>query len=209
MVLTHKKGRRSKRIAKSVFFERKTGLEPATLTLARLCSTNWATSASLQDRACSGFLLKTMQRYKLFSNPPNLPSGRHGNYIKIAKGLIVVERRRRALQGRYPFIAQGASPGLIIETYLLSPKGAALPRRKCKCSRCSAAPCWSSSSFSSVCTQSFISGFALISPWAMQECRPKGLLYDKILINHLVILKRETCVASAVWCDSLILFVFL
>ena len=130
MVLTHKKGRRSKRIAKSVFFERKTGLEPATLTLARLCSTNWATSACLQDRACSGFLLKTMQRYKLFSNPPNLPSGRHGNYIKIAKGLIVVERRRRALQGRYPFIAQGASPGLIIETYLLSPVGAALPRRK-------------------------------------------------------------------------------
>ena len=27
--------------------ERKTGLEPATLTLARLCSTNWATSALL------------------------------------------------------------------------------------------------------------------------------------------------------------------
>ena len=76
------------------------------------------------------FLLKTMQRYKLFSNPPNLPSGRHGNYIKIAKELIVVGRRRRALKGRYPFIAQGASPGLIIETYLLSPKGAALPRRK-------------------------------------------------------------------------------
>ena len=39
-------------------------------------------------------------------------------------------RRRRALKGRYPFIAQGASPGLIIKTYLLSPKGAALPRRK-------------------------------------------------------------------------------
>ena len=49
--------------------------------------------------------------------------------IKITKELIE-GRRRRALQGRYSFIAQGASPGLIIETYLLSPKGAALPRRK-------------------------------------------------------------------------------
>ena len=52
-----------------------------------------------------------------------------GKRIKIAKELIG-RRRRRALQGRYSFIAQGASPGLIIETYLLSPKGAALPRRK-------------------------------------------------------------------------------
>ena len=42
----------------------------------------------------------------------------------------MVGRRQRALQGRYSCIAQGASPGLIIETYLLSPKGAALPRRK-------------------------------------------------------------------------------
>ena len=25
-----------------------------------------------------------------------------------------------------------------------------------------------------VCTQGFISGFALIPPWAMQECRPVG-----------------------------------
>ena len=70
-----------------------------------------------------------MQRYKLFSNPPNLPSGKQGKRIKIVKELIG-GRRRRALQGRYSCIAQGASPGLIIETYLLSPKGAALPRRK-------------------------------------------------------------------------------
>ena len=70
-----------------------------------------------------------MQRYKLFSNPPNLPSSRHGNYIKIAKELIVVGRRRRALQGRYSCIAQGASPGLIIEILLLSPKGAALSQQ--------------------------------------------------------------------------------
>ena len=32
--------------------------------------------------------------------------------------------------GRYSCIAQGASPGLIIGTHLLSPKGAAFPRRK-------------------------------------------------------------------------------
>ena len=70
-----------------------------------------------------------MQRYKLFSNSPNLPLGKQGNRIKIAKELIG-RRRRRALQGRYSCIAQGASPGLIIETYLLSPKGVALPRRK-------------------------------------------------------------------------------
>ena len=40
-------------------------------------------------------------------------------------------RRRRALQGRYSRIAQGASPGLIIGTHLLSPIGAAQPQSKC------------------------------------------------------------------------------
>ena len=40
------------------------------------------------------------------------------------------QERRWALQGRYSCIAQGTSPGLIIGTHLLSPKGAALPRSK-------------------------------------------------------------------------------
>ena len=42
--------------------------------------------------------------------------------------------------GRYSCIAQGASPGLIIVTHLLSPKGAALPRRKANARAVSAAP---------------------------------------------------------------------
>ena len=29
-----------------------------------------------------------------------------------------------------------------------------------------------------------------LAPWAMQECRPKGLLYHEILINYLIILIR-------------------
>ena len=36
-----------------VKWERKTGLEPATPTLARLCSTNWAIFAYVMQRACS------------------------------------------------------------------------------------------------------------------------------------------------------------
>ena len=39
---------------------------------------------------------------------------------------IYINRQKRALQGRHPFIAQGASPGLVIETNLLSPVGAEL-----------------------------------------------------------------------------------
>ena len=42
--------------------------------------------------------------------------------------------------GRYSCIAQGASPGLIIVTHLLSLKGAALPRRKANARAVSAAP---------------------------------------------------------------------
>ena len=80
---------------------------------------------------------------------------------------------RRAPTGRYSCIAQGASPGLIIETHLLSPKGAALPRRKANARAVSAAPT-ELILFLSVCTQGFISGFALISPWAFQECRAYG-----------------------------------
>ena len=79
-------------------------------------------------------------------------------------------RRRRALKGRYPFIAQGASPGLIIEIYLLSPKGAALPRRKANAHV--VVPLLRSSYFlCTLFTQGFISGFALIPPWAMKRCR--------------------------------------
>ena len=34
--------------------------------------------------------------------------------------------------------------------------------------------------FLSVCTQGFISGFALIPPWAMQECRAYGTRYHRV-----------------------------
>ena len=40
----------------------------------------------------------------------------------------------------------------------------------------------------SVRTQGFISGFALIPPWAMQECRPVGALLR--LPDHFIILMR-------------------
>ena len=78
--------------------------------------------------------------------------------------------RRRALQGRHSCIAQGASPGLIDKTHLLSPKGAALLVDQDKCSRYSAAPA-ELLFFASMFTQGSISGFALITPWALQECR--------------------------------------
>ena len=46
-----------------------------------------------------------------------------GNRIKIIKWL---GRHREALQGRHSCIALGASPGLIVNQHILSPKGAAL-----------------------------------------------------------------------------------
>ena len=55
-----------------------------------------------------------------------LPRTYFGEYVV----LISCCYYRRAPTGRYSCIAQGASPGLIIGTHLLSPKGAALPRRK-------------------------------------------------------------------------------
>ena len=55
-----------------------------------------------------------------------LPRTYFGEYVV----LISCCCYRRAPTGRYSGIAQGASPGLIIGTHLLSPKGAALPRRK-------------------------------------------------------------------------------
>jgi len=59
---------------------------------------------------------------------------------------------------------------LIIDAHLLSPKGAAPPRRKANARV--VVPLLRSSLF--LCplfTQGFISGFALIPPWALQECR--------------------------------------
>ena len=73
--------------------------------------------------------------------------------------------------GRYSCIAQGASPGLIIGIHLLSPVGAALPIRKANARAVSAAPTELNLLLSAY-PQGFISGFALISPWALQECRP-------------------------------------
>ena len=55
-----------------------------------------------------------------------LPRTYFGEYVV----LISCCCYRRAPTGRYSCIAQGASPGLIIGTHLLSPKGAVLPRRK-------------------------------------------------------------------------------
>ena len=46
--------------------ERKTGLEPATPTLARLCSTKWATSA---------YCIKYRRTYFLFFRPPSRKIG--------------------------------------------------------------------------------------------------------------------------------------
>ena len=78
---------------------------------------------------------------------------------------------RRAPRGRYSCIAQGASPGLIIGIHLLSPVGVALPIRRANARAVSAAPT-ELNLILSVCTQGSISGFALIPPWAMRECRP-------------------------------------
>jgi len=81
---------------------------------------------------------------------------------------------RRALQGRHPCIAQGASPGLGIDIHLLSPLGAAQPQSKCPNTRAVSAAPSELILFLSVNTQGFISGFALIPPWAMQEYRAYG-----------------------------------
>ena len=73
--------------------------------------------------------------------------------------------------GRYSRLAQGASPGLIIGTsFFEPPTGAALPRRRANARAESAAPT-ELSFFLSMFTQGSMSGFALIPPWALQECR--------------------------------------
>ena len=94
------------------------------------------------------------------------------NRIKIIK-YIDWEDVEEPCKGDTPaFIAQGASPGLIIGTHLLSPKGAAQPQ--CKANTCSVSAAPTELIFFSVYTQGFISGFALITPWALQECRAYG-----------------------------------
>jgi len=61
---------------------------------------------------------------------------------------------------------------LIIDTHFLSPVGAALPRRKANAH--AVVPLLRSSYFLSMFTQGFISGFALIPPWAMKKYRAYG-----------------------------------
>ena len=86
---------------------------------------------------------------------------------------------KRSCKGQHPFIAQGASPGSVIGTYLLSHVGAALPQRmqshepqRHKPNTCSVrATPTELNPLLSVCTQGSISGFALIPPWAMKKCR--------------------------------------
>ena len=92
---------------------------------------------------------------------------------------------RRAPRGRYSCIAQGASPGLIIGIHLLSPFRGGTSARvlgvvvMLYCiyplghlrAWVSAAPTEFNPLLSAF-PQGFISGFALISPWAMRGCRP-------------------------------------
>ena len=78
------------------------------------------------------------------------------------------------LQARHSCKAQGASPGLIIGTYLLSPFRGGTPLSQTNARAESTAPHRSSYYLLFVFTQGFISGFALIAPWALQECRAYG-----------------------------------
>ena len=55
----------------------------------------------------------------------------------------------------------------------MSPKGAAQSKRKANTHAVSAAP-KGALNFMSLFTQGFILGFALITPWAKQECRAYG-----------------------------------
>ena len=72
--------------------------------------------------------------------------------------------------GRYSRLAQGASPGLGIDTHLLSPKGAALPRRKANARAESAAPTELLFFWPCLPRVLFVP-LALSPPWAMKECR--------------------------------------
>ena len=65
-----------------------------------------------------------------------LPRTHFGEYVV----LISCCCYRRAPTGRYSCLAQGASPGLGIEIFFLSPVGAAQPKSKCPTRAVSAAP---------------------------------------------------------------------
>ena len=92
----------------------------------------------------------------------------------------------RAPTGRYSCKAQGASPGFSELKHLLSPFRGGTSCASIVCGCCvvlylfvGALACGGKCRSLSelillllVCTQGFISGFALISPWARQECRP-------------------------------------
>ena len=89
--------------------------------------------------------------------------------------------------GRYSRIAQGASPGLVVVNPFIEPQRGGTSARvlgvvvMLYCIYLlghllvwvSAAPT-ELNLLLSVFTQGFISGFALIPPWAMQECRAYG-----------------------------------
>ena len=67
----------------------------------------------------------------------------------------------------------GRKPWVSCHRYILSPKGAALSQVETNALAVSAAPT-ELILLLSVCTQGFISGFALISPWAMNKWRAYG-----------------------------------
>ena len=68
----------------------------------------------------------------------------------------------------------GRKPWVNRPPHLLSPKGAAQPQSKCPNTRAVSAAPTELILLLSVDTQGFISGFALIAPWAFQECRAYG-----------------------------------
>ena len=91
----------------------------------------------------------------------------------------LVSETEIALQGRHSCIAQGASPGLDIDTHFLSPVGAAQPQRmqshepqlnKPNARAKSAAP--TELLFFCPCLPRVLFvPLALSLPWALQECR--------------------------------------
>ena len=82
--------------------------------------------------------------------------------------------------GRYSCIAQGASPGLGIDNHLLSLKGAALPKRKAN-ARVIVPLLRSSIRFYLCVPRVLFVPLALSPPWALQECRPKGLTHPHVM----------------------------
>ena len=68
----------------------------------------------------------------------------------------------------------GRKPWVRCLIHLLSPKGAALPRRKTNARVIVPLLDGARYYFGFVYTQDFISGFTLIAPWALQECRAYG-----------------------------------